>query len=698
MSAEDLHQSSGSCQLTPEPSTASLKIKEENVEYANQNTGTLHVGKTDVLPWKGREGNSFNFIPQSEESDFIACENCSEESNYACAFCCMCTEFLCKVCHESHKRSRKLSQHNVIPFDKETGKQLQSITKVVAQLCPQLNHNGNLTQYCVTCKCLICQDCFNGLHNGHTSFLLPSGEKGDQSESEKNIALECAQDIMKKLTAATEINDSMIQQLETQKQICSQDVKRAFESLYQALKGRENALLSKLEVMASSKMAPLLWWKQESEKIALNTRQYAEMVSRGQITVAHTELQRIQLTVDGYSIRHGEQMALKVLLQQFNEIPKHLAQLGDVVDMAPSPSNSTWSSASVAKANVSYRVEVETRSTNDVRYTCGGLKLIAKLTSKAYRPEFVITGQVEDHGDGTYTAIFTVSAAGTYQLQILIDGQHIKRSPSDIEVVANFAYFNLQQVIQVSGSNPLCVVLDNQGNLYSGHSNGIIISDKAGILKNHISKGIGCVSSMHLQGDVLYVADSSSNCIRKATMAGELIDGVKLQTVVSNPNSVVLDCHNRIIVSDYGNHRIQIYAEDGRWLLSIDGASYGFSTPRCIALDPQGNIHVACNLNAIMVFTPQGTLDRMYGDVKEPTGIAIDKEGYSIVCEAGGSLTVFHPCGKKVYSTRNPCQPLVRTPHLYDLSSPQGVAMDPTGSTLYVVYKSNIVVVINRSM
>ena len=643
---------------------------------------------------EGQEGNSFNCIPRSGDSDVIACDNCADESNDACAFCCICSEFLCKVCHESHKRSRKLLQHNVIQFDKETGKQLQSITNAAEQLCSQPNHNKNLTHYCESCKCLICKDCSDSVHKGHKNFSVPSGEKGNQSESEKNIALDCAQDIMKKLVTATEINNSLIQQLEIQKQISIKDINHAFERLQLTLKVRKNALLSKLEDTTAFKMAPLVRWKNECEKMALNTKQFSEIVSRGQITVARTELQRIQLTVDSHCAPRDEETTLKVLLH-FNEITKQLSQLGDILGSSPSPSHSIWSSVSVAKVNVNYHVEVETRSINDERYTYGGLKLIAKLTSKANNTS-VITGQVDDQGDGTYTVIFNVSAAGTYQLQILMDGQHIKKSPSDIEVVANYAYFNLQQVINVSG--PLCVALDSKGNIYAGNGNSVFIFDSAGQLTKQIP-GFGNVYGIHVTGDVVYAADYSNNCIKKLTLSGELIGTISNQQV-KNPFSVTLDCLNRVIVSDYGNNRIQIYAENGEWLSHIDGASYGFSAPRCVALDPQGNIHVACNSNAIMVFTPQGTFYRMYGDVRSPLGIAINKEGYSIVCETGGRLTVFHPHGKKIYSTPpNPYQPLVQTSR--DLSSPQGIAMDSNGDKLYVANSAgnNILVYsLSRSM
>ena len=58
MSTGDLHQSTGTCLLNPEPSTdpfgtPSLKIEEHNVEDVNQKYGTLHVEETEGWVKKG---------------------------------------------------------------------------------------------------------------------------------------------------------------------------------------------------------------------------------------------------------------------------------------------------------------------------------------------------------------------------------------------------------------------------------------------------------------------------------------------------------------------------------------------------------------------------------------------------------------------------------------------------------------------
>ena len=110
--------------------------------------------------------------------------------------------------------------------------------------------------------------------------------------------------------------------------------------------------------------------------------------------------------------------------------------------------------------------------------------------------------------------------------------------------------------------------------------------------------------------------------------------------------------------------------------MTINGnvsGSHGFQSPYGLALDPQGNIHVAAyGSNTIKVFTPEGTYVRSYGNVKNPLGIAVDEEDYSMVCEYyGNSLSIFDPQGNKIHTIGN-------------LNVPRGVILDPISGSLYV--------------
>ena len=110
-----------------------------------------------------------------------------------------------------------------------------------------------------------------------------------------------------------------------------------------------------------------------------------------------------------------------------------------------------------------------------------------------------------------------------------------------------------------------------------------------------------------------------------------------------------------MIVADHNNCRVVLLVEAGTWLRTIDYKVHPFNNPYGLALDPQGNIHVAAfGSNTINVFSSEGTYVRSYGDVKRPSGIENDEEGYSLVNERNGNcLSIFDPQGSKVHTIGN---------------------------------------------
>eukprot|EP00731_Ephydatia_muelleri_P036509 Em0268g1a len=449
-------------------------------------------------------------------------------------------------------------------------------------------------------------------------------------------ALEDAKEVVTKLTGAIEGNNRMIEQVEISKQIAFLAINQAFEILQQTLEERKKTLLSELEAISLSKTTALTLQKEHFEKMVGDIGHYTDMAS--QILQTHTdheivalggliptELQATLKRVQTIFLTPNQHSNISVSVQT-DDLVRQLSKLGEIIVFSPSLSSSTWMSTSVAKVGTRYHVKVQSKTSKGEEYPHGGVEMKGEMRSKTHNGA-VVYGEVEDHRDGTYTITLTPQTAGPHQLLITMDGQQ-------------------KNTIGSSGSG------DGQFSYPSGIS---------------------------IKGDVLYVADTDNQRVQKLTSSGKFLHKFGKegsgQGQFNGPVGVIIDSNNKLIVSDFNNHRIQIFNENGGWLLTIhvDGKGSGnhsFQYPWGLALDPLGNIHVAAfGSNVIKVFTKEGVYVRMYGDPKHPRGIAIDGEGYSLVSEWGGHcLSIYDPEGNKIHTVGI-------------LKNPLGTALDPRDGT-----------------
>ena len=481
----------------------------------------------------------------------------------------------------------------------------------------------------------------------------------------------------------------MIEQVENANNNAVLVINQAFEVLQQTLEERKKTLLSEVEAISLSKTTALTLQKEQFEKIVEDIGHYTEVASH--ILQTHTDHEVVALgglipTKLQATLKRVQTMSLTQ--NQYSHIPvsvqtdglvREMSKFGHVFDL--SPFSSTWTSTSVAKVGTRFHVKVVSKTSEGEGYTHGGVQVKGEMRSKVHSGA-VVYGEVEDHRDGTYTITLTPQTAGPHQLVITMDGQLVQNSPHDLDV--KFVYLTLckaQQVIKCS--YPLCVAIHDNGDIYIGSGDHCIyVFDQTGKLKNTIGRGgsgdgqfsIPC--GISIKGDVLYVADYGNHRVQKLTSRGEFFHKFGQKGQFNGPIAVIANSNNRLIVSDSGNHRIQIFNEAGGRLLTIDGKGSGnhsFQYPWGLALDPQGNIHVAAyKSNCIKVFTKEGAYIRKYGVPKGLSGIAIDGKGYSIISEySGHCLSIFDPQGNKIKTLENS-------------SNPWGTALDPRDRSVYV--------------
>nr|XP_006813864.1 PREDICTED: tripartite motif-containing protein 2-like [Saccoglossus kowalevskii] len=116
-----------------------------------------------------------------------------------------------------------------------------------------------------------------------------------------------------------------------------------------------------------------------------------------------------------------------------------------------------------------------------------------------------------------------------------------------------------------------------------------------------------------------------------------------LKPSLRNPYDVALCLNNDIIVSDNGNQTLQLFDKFGAYIKNVTPNITGFD-PKGIAITRQNKLIISdCRNNRVVIIDSNGKLEKTIGDIVEPIGIAISKDG-SIYVVSYGSHCV------KIYS------------------------------------------------
>eukprot|EP00731_Ephydatia_muelleri_P034548 Em0065g9a len=206
-----------------------------------------------------------------------------------------------------------------------------------------------------------------------------------------------------------------------------------------------------------------------------------------------------------------------------------------------------------------------------------------------------------------------------------MDGQNVQKSPFDLDVITKYSTLcNPGQVIYCS-NGPSGIAIHDSGDIYCTQSR-ICVIDQSGKHKRTIGSsgsGDGQFRGPHgifIKRDVMYVADVGNDRIQKLTIGGEVIQKYGQrgsgQGQFNGPIAVIVDQRDRLIVADHLNHRVVLLDQAGTWLLTIKGNVSGpqnIENPYGLALDSQGNIHVAARgSSTIKFFSPEGTYNQRY--------------------------------------------------------------------------------------
>ena len=118
--------------------------------------------------------------------------------------------------------------------------------------------------------------------------------------------------------------------------------------------------------------------------------------------------------------------------------------------------------------------------------------------------------------------------------------------------------------------------------------------------------------------------------------------------MLNNPLGVAVNERNEIAVTEFGDHRVQVFRSDGTYLRSFgrEGEKLReFDHPTGIAFDSNGNIIVADAHSRIQIFSDQGEYLKQFGglgnldhQLNAPHGLSVDNDGNIIVADRFNKL------------------------------------------------------------
>lgn len=196
----------------------------------------------------------------------------------------------------------------------------------------------------------------------------------------------------------------------------------------------------------------------------------------------------------------------------------------------------------------------------------------------------------------------------------------------------------------------------------------------------------------------LYVADTYNHRIQVFAADGRFLHAFgsegSQRGALSRPTGLAWGPNQWLYVADTGNHRVQVFDQSGQVVWILGGLGSGpsqFNAPEGLAVDSAGVLYVADTLNhRVQKFAPDGRFLLSWGGSGSekgkflgPTAIALDREGRLLIADTQNHrIQSFNADGQHLWEIGRAGR------GIGEFDSPRGVASDDVGQ-IYVADTGN---------
>ena len=567
---------------------------------------------------------------------------------------------------------REFSSHKIVSLDQLTDDVTNLVPPDQKTLKCSKHPAKELDLYCETCKEVICRDCIVKVHRDHQYDLVT--EAFPQQKDVLIASVKPAEQQLASVNKALEGLDTLRGKIVGQQQTLEAKIRRKIGLIHEALKVREEELISQLDQMTGQKLKNVAAQQDQLELVSTRLKSYCGFLQESLRTGNQAEvlamsksfMQQIQDVTSSFkpqSLVPEEETDLEFFGSD-NEMAQQCQQFGGIYspNVCPAKCSAEGTGLHVAVVGEAATVTVHQKEREYQRPIEVSCELVSCSDGSSR-----VRGEARRVKDGQYDISYLPQHRGYHSLHLRIKDQHIPGSPFPLSVITTTPTNIISDIQGPSG-----LAVDDDGNLIvveRVRGQVSIINHKGMSRKSFGSQGSypekcnwPCGVALSTKGDIL-VCNQSNHCINIFSPDGNSVKclGSKGNGPLQfyNPIGIVVHPHSKkIYIIDYYNHRVQILNENLTYHLTFGsgGSENGqFNSPRDISIDSAGNVYVADSDNhRIQVFTANGEYIRQFGkegsgegELNEPKGITIDSNDILYVSDSSNNrISIFTSGGQ----------------------------------------------------